>query len=930
MKWLSLLLLVCVAAPLWAADLNWDDRVTRGQLDNGLKYYIQENAEPEARMELRLVINAGSVLEDDDQRGLAHFAEHMAFNGTKNFKKLELVNYLESIGMSFGADLNAYTSFDETVYMLQLPLDDPEIVRKGFLILGDWAQGVLFEDEDIVDERGVVLEERRSRRGAQQRIRDAHFEKVFYGSKYAERMPIGTLDVLENFEHDRLRAFYRDWYRPDLMAVVAVGDFKTEAVKQLIEAHFSGLNNPENARPREEFPLPDHSDTFVSAVTDKEATMSSITVYYKHPATYMRTSKDYRTGIIESMFTGMLNKRLAEIRKKPDAPFLQGFSYKGGFVRNKSFFGLGAMVKEGEYLRGLEALLTEVERVKQFGFTESEFSREKSDVLSGLERAFNERDTTASRAYATRFVQAFLKNNVEIGIKERLALYRAQIEGIQLSEINALAQTWVSKNSRVITLDGPDKADSALPVEEQVLAVFEAVSNKEVEGYVDEGANKPLIRRTPEPGKVTGRSTEEKLDVTTLTLSNGIKVMAKVTDFKEDQILMSTWSLGGDSLIPESHYLSSSLAAAVVQECGIGEFSSVQLSKKLAGKQVSVSPYINENTEGMNGSSTPGDLETLFQLMHLYFTAPRQDPDAFLSLQQRMKESLRNRLANPQAVFSDVVQETMSQGHPRRRTWTPEMIEEVSLLRSVVAYKDRFRDANDFTFLFVGNIDMKQLESLCAKYLASLPVDEGEEKFIDRNVRSPKGVINKSVHKGQEPKSVVSRMYTGDFDFNYANRYQVQSMIGVLKIKLREKLREELGGTYGVSVYPAMSHYPVQRYTIHIGFGCAPDQVETLLDAVDEVIDALKTEPAAQVDVDKVKESQVRSREIALRTNSFWLSTLQFYHVNGEDPLTVFDLEKYVEKLMPQDIQRSAVRYLGTPNVATFVLYPEGKGKGER
>jgi zinc protease len=923
MNWKTILFTAFSAVLCSAAPLEWDAAVMRGELENGLQYYIRNNPKPEGRLELRLVVNAGSVLEADDQRGLAHYVEHMAFNGTRRFARRQLVDYLESIGMRFGPELNAFTSFDETIYMLQLPVDDPEVIDKGLLILREWADAVAFEDEEIEKERGVILEERRLHRGAQQRIRDQHIPFIFQGSKYAERIPIGTEEVLTHFDFKRLRAFYQQWYRPDLMAIVAVGDVDAELLALMIRNHFSSMSNPADAPVREVVAIPDHEETLVSIVTDPEATLASASIYYKMEEAAFSTEAHFRSHLEQQTFLHMMNQRLDEARKLPGSPFLQAYVYRAPLARGKELFGLGTIVKEGAYLRGLAAGLEEIERVQRFGFTVSEWERQKASALRMMAHQVAGKEKIPSSVYAGKYVSAFLTNQPVISIENEWELAQRTFSEMSLREINTLAQAWIRDENRVVLLDGPEHPDQTPPDKDAVRAVLDARGNQALQPYVDDEDEAPLVDPIPTPGRIVKREHREDLDLDIWTLSNGARVILKATTCKDDQVLVSAFSRGGHSLIPDAYFVPAMSAAMVIDECGLGSFSRIQLRKKLAGKAVQLDGYINEHGEGMQGACAPSDLDVLFQLIHLNFTSPRQDVDAFLSLQERMRAMLKDRLRSPQAVFADMVQRTMSQGHMRREPWTPERVGQMQLLPSIVTYKDRFADADDFTFLFVGRVDSSEIESLVCTYLASLPSIPSQEQWVDRGIKHAPGKIDKVLTMGIEPKSEVLRMYTGPLTWQYDDRFALQSMLAALELRLRDLLREDLGGTYGVSVRPIMRHYPVSESTVQISFSCAPGQVDTLLAALDREILHMQKGPLAATYVENVKENQRRERETARETNTFWLRILEYYEWHGEDPGIVLEFEKYVEGLNAEGMMQVARQVFSTPNVATFVLMPE-------
>jgi len=906
-----------------ARPLPVDPAVTVDTLPNGLRYYVRANPKPERRAELRLVVNAGSVLEDADQRGLAHFVEHMAFNGTEHFEKQELVNFIERVGMRFGPDLNASTSFDETVYMLQVPTDSAAIFARAFDILEDWAHRVTFDTAEVRKERGVVIEEWRRGRGAAARMFDKQLPVLFQGSRYAERLPIGDKVTLEAFDPAALRRFYADWYRPDLMAVVAVGDFDKDSVVRLIRRHFSAIPARAKERPRTVFPVPDHDSTLVAVATDKEATNSGVQVLWKQPVRDDRTVAAYRRGIVEGLYNSMLNDRLYELTQKPDAPFLGAGSGQGRFIRSKEIYSLGAGVKEGGIERGLEALLTEAERVDRHGFTPSELERAKSDYLRGMERAYAEREKTNSGAYVGEYINNFLVGEPIPGVAYEYDLAKALVPGITLAEVNALGRAWITDTNRVILATAPDKPGIAAPTPAALLAVFDRVRHAPVAAYADTVSDAPLVAKLPPPGKVVRERENKALGTREWTLSNGVRVILKPTDFKADEVLFTAYSPGGSSLAPDSAHLSAALATQVVTLGGAGPFSAIELQKKLAGKAVHVIPFLGDEQEGMSGSASPKDLETMLQLVHLYFTAPRRDSSAFLAFTTKAKAALANRGLSPQAAFQDTLQVTLAQHHPRERPITSERVDEIRLDQALAFYRDRFADASDFTFVFVGNVSPDSLRPLVERYLGSLPAAHRKETWTDRGVVPPKGVVTREVRKGIEPKSETRIVFTGPFEYTAANRHAIRSLADVLSIKLREQLREELGGTYSVVVSASPSRIPRPEYAFTIGFGSAPERADQLTRAVFAQIDSLKANGASAADVAKVKEAQLRSRETSLKQNGYWLAQLAAYDQAGEDPNAILTYESLVNALTPAAVRDAARKYLNEKNYVRVTLYPE-------
>ena len=910
-------------APDPKQPLAADPAVAVGTLPNGLRYYVRANPKPEKRAELRLVVNAGSVLEDDAQRGLAHFVEHMAFNGTARYEKQELVNYLERVGMRFGADLNASTSFDETVYTLQVPTDSAALLRTGFEILDEWAHAITFDPAEVSKERGVVIEEWRGSRGATARMFDKQLPVIFQGSRYAERVPIGTVQTLEKATAAQLKQFYATWYRPDLMAVVAVGDFDRDSIVALVKRQFGDLPAAKGARPRPSFPVPDHDSTLVSVATDREATGTSVTVLYKQPLREVRTVGGYRQQIVESLFNSMLNDRLYELTQKPDAPFLRGASGQGRFVRTKEVYTLGAAVKEGGVERGLEALLTEAERVDEHGFTAGELERARKDLVRAYEQQYAERAKSNSSAFAGEYVANFLTGDPFPGIAAEYEMVRSLVPGITLAEVNRLAREWITEGNRAILVSAPEKEGVAVPTATRLLAVFDRVRDAKITAYADTVSDAPLLAAAPAPGRVVSEKSDSALGTREWTLANGVRVIVKPTDFRDDEVLLGAHSPGGTSLAPDRSAFSAALATQVVTLGGVSRFSAIELQKKLAGTAVRVSPYITDESEGFSGSASPRDVETMLQLVHLYFTAPRADSTAFAAFVANARASLANRGRSPQAAFQDTLQVTLAQHHPRERPLTAARLDELDMQAALAFYRDRFADASDFTFVVVGNVTPDSLRPLVERYLGSLPSTRRKESWKDLGIRPPDGVVAREVRAGIEPKAQTQIVFTGPFEYTAANRFALRARGDVLNIKLREQLREELGGTYGVSVSAVSSHAPRQEYAVSIAFGSAPERAEQLTRAVFAQIDSLQAKGATPDDVAKVKETQLRARETSLKQNGFWLGQLAAYDQNGEDPRGILEYGKLVASLTPATIKAAANRYLNEKSYVQVRLYPE-------
>jgi len=904
-----------------------DDRVRMGQLENGMKYFIQKNAKPENRAELRLAVNAGSMQEDDDQLGLAHFVEHMAFNGSKNFKKNELVDYLESVGTKFGPDLNAYTSFDETVYMLQVRTDDEEKMLKGLLVLEDWAGGLDFDNEEIDKERGVVVSEWRTRLSADQRMQQRYFPIMYKDSRYATRLPIGDPEIINNANYDVVKRFYYDWYRPDLMAVVVVGDIDVDQMEREIKARFSKLTNPATKRAKDKYEVPGHQETLVSLETDEEAAFTRVQLMYKHKGEKTKTEADFRRQMTHSLYNSMLNGRLDELSKKPEPPYTFAYTGYGGDVGSLATYSSFAFVPEGGAQKGLEAVLMETNRVLQHGFTLSELERTKLEMIKGIERAVKEMDKMESRRLVGKYVYHYLKGNPIPSETQREALYKKYMPTITLAEVNALGKQWVTDANRVVVITGPEKEGVAMPTEADVLATFTKVDGMTLEPYEDNVSDAPLLAADLQPVSIKESKTIEKVDVTEFTLSNGVKVVLKPTDFKNDEIMMRSFSPGGTSLYSDEDYPSASNAARIINEGGISTFDLPQLQKKLAGKKVNVSPNIGAMYETMNGGCSPDDLETMMQLTYLYFNAPRANEDVVTSYINKQKSIYKNLFSNPQYWFFDQISKIKFGDHPRMGFPTEEMLDKINLEKVMEIYKDRFADASDFTFFFVGNFEVDKMKEMTAKYLGNLPTTGRQENWKDLNINMIDGVIKKDLVRGAAPKSQIDMTFHGKYDkWTPKEVYKFYMAADLLRIKMRESMREDKGGVYGVGVRGNVSRYPKENYSINISFNSEPEKVEELIKTGLNDIETIRKEGVQESDLNKVKETRVQSRTKNLKENRWWMGNVQGVYMEGWNSFDNFSLESYqsiIESITPAEIQETIKQYYNDENFIRIVMNPE-------
>jgi len=910
-----------------AQKIPVDPNVKIGKLSNGLTYYIRNNGKPANKVELRLVVNAGSILETEKQLGLAHFMEHMNFNGTKNFKKNELVDYLQSIGVKFGADLNAYTSFDETVYILPIPSDDPEKLEKGFQIIEDWAHNATLTDEAIDDERGVVLEEYRLGLGPNKRMMQQYLPKLMHGSKYADRLPIGTKENLENFSYDDVRNYYKDWYRPDLMAVVAVGDLDVDQLEAKIKDHFGDIAKAENPKERGAFDLPNHKETFVTVATDKEAAFSQVQIMYKdsYEAPKMETTVDYREMIIRNLFSGMLNNRLSELTNKPNPPFVYGFSYYGGtFSRSKNAYQSFAMTSETGQLEALKTLLEENERVKRYGFQEGEFERAKKNILAGLEKQYKDRDKQESNRIIGEYVNNFLDEEPIPGIAWEYKITNEYIPNIQLSEVNTLITTFIHDDNRVIILTGPEKEGLTPPTEADILTLLETVKTSTIKAYKDADIRENLVENILKEGAIIKTEKHDLIDATTFTLSNGATVTFKKTDFKNEEILFEATSFGGTSLYTDEEYLATSFANGGLTEAGIGGLSKTDLSKMLSGKIVSVSPHIQLVSEGFRGQAAPKDLETLFQQVYLYFTDLNKNKEAYTSYITKQKSFIGNLMANPRFYFSNETGKFRNKGNKRYTGFpTPEKMDAADYDLAYKKYQERFADAGDFNFYFVGNIDEEQLKLFSKKYLASLATTHSNESFKPTVFREKDTYRKQVVNRGKDPKSLVSINWReDDIEYSAKKKLEVTALGEILSIKLIEKLREEEAGVYGVGASGSFRKLSFTGVNFTISFPCGPENVDKLIAAALAEVEKIKKDGPSEKDLFKIKETYLLKHKEDIKKNRFWLANFIRSTQESGDASDILKTEAAINALTTEAIKNVANEFLDK-NYFLGILMPE-------
>jgi len=901
-----------------------DPAVKSGTLPNGLKYFIRENKRPAGRVAMRLAVNAAAIQEDPDQRGLAHFLEHMAFNGTEHFKPGELVSFLESIGARFGPHVNASTSFDETIYMLEIPTDRAGYVDRGMLVLRDFAAGISLLPAEVEKERGVVMEEWRGRLGAGSRLTDKQLPVIFQGSRYAERLPIGLPEVLQKAPRQRLLEYYQKWYRTDRMAVVVVGDITVAEAEKLITKHFAPIPAATTKVAEVDASVPAHKDTLINMSTDPEAQGWSVSVAFKGAAEHDNTVRGYRKTLVENLVSQMLNLRLRDIARRPNAPFIGASAGTSGIGRSLELFEIEAVVPEGKITEGLGALMQEAKRMQQYGFSDDELNRAKAALLAGYERAYKERETSESASYANEYVRHFLEQEPIPGMEFEYRIAATYLPTVTADEVGALAKEFITDDNRVVLGVAPEKKDMPPPSVETLRSAITRAGNAPVERWAEATAGRELVEKPPAAGKVASRRTVPEIGATVLTLSNGVEVWLKPTDFKNDQVMFQAYAKGGVSLANEKDFKSASLATAMVGVGGMGGLNPVDLSKMLSGKIAQASPSIGAYTQGIGGSSTPKDLETALQLNYLAHTAPNMTPDVLELLKRRIAPSLQNRDQNPRAVFGDKVGQVNSSNHYTSQPLTLADVQNFNLDTMRTFYNARFGNAADFTYFFVGAFTVDEITPLLEKWVASLPsTGKRTSAARDMDVRFPSVVVKEGVNKGKEPASQTVMQFYADPGFDEMEMHRARAAAAVLNIRLREILREEMGGTYGVSV--GFSNEPPVKSsgTMAIQFGSSPDNVDKMVAATLKEIERLKIEGPSADDVSKVKELERRDLETNAKQNSYWMGSMQTVHLYGWDPTGIARRDQRTERLTQDNIKQSFQKYFPMDRYTLVTLKPE-------
>jgi len=936
MKYLQLFLLllfVFSGGLLYAQQLDLDEnvpmnsKVRTGKLANGLTYYVMHNEEPKERASFYMIQNVGAILENDDQNGLAHFLEHMAFNGSENYPEEGITKYLEQYGVAFGGGINAGTGHDETVYNItNVPVMEKGVLDACLLILHDWSNYLLLEDEKIDAERGVIKEEWRTRRDAMFRMQSKMMPVLFQDSKYAVRDIIGSLDVIGNHKYETLRRFYRDWYRTDLQAIAIVGDLDVDQVESKIKELFTEIPANENKKERKNYTVPGHDKPRVAIITDPENPMTVMLAFFKHDATKpeKKNLAYLRRQYVNNLYNNMIRARLEELTQQADPPYMMAESAYQSFLRTLDTYMIVAVAKNNEGLRAFEAALTENERVKRHGFTATELARAKANLLNDLDQSYKTRDKKAHDSFCYEIMDHYLTNSPMPGIEFEFDFAKKVIPTITVEEVSSSAKKWIRDENLVFVAQGPQREDVTMPSEKEILAVYEKVKTKSLKPYEDEVVSESLISEDLEGSSVASIKELKEFKATEWTLGNGLKVVIKPTDLHQNQILMSAFSWGGSSLYTKKDLPSATVVGEVVPSFGVGAFDMISMNKALTGKTVSVNPFLSSTQEGFKGGSSIEDFETMLQLAYLYFTKPRYDENLFTAFKTNSREQAINAKTDPMNAFFEKVQKIVSDNHPRVMPRDETFVDQYQLATIKRIYADRFKDAGDFIFFFTGNIDPEKHKPLIEKYLGALKDDDRTECFKDNNVHAPKGFVKEEFQQKMDTsKSTVFVNYSTEAEYQYANAVYLAIFRSILDLRFMESIRKQEGGTYGVQVMQDARKHPFGEYTLSMMFDCDPAKVDRLKKLIYIDIDKLIKEGPTKVDLDTVKTNLLKIREEALKNNSFWHSALMAYYQKGVNIIADKAFTDFLKNITGDDVKKAAQELLGKANKIEIVMKPK-------
>jgi len=908
----------------WNTKLPFDNQVIRGILPNGFQYFIRKNSEPKDRVTIYLATKVGSILENEEQLGLAHFMEHMNFNGLKHFPKNELVDYLQKIGVRFGSDLNAYTGFDQTVYKLPIPSDDPELLKNGLQVIRDWAQDALLTDEEIDKERGVVLEELRGGQGAFKRLQDKYLPLLLNNSRYSERLPIGKEDIISNFSYETLRKFHKDWYRPDLQAIIVVGDIDEKQIEKDIKRLFSDLKKDPNSPERIEYKVPLLDKNQFIAISDEEMPYTVGNIIIKHPKREIKNIGDFRKNLLISIYNNILDSRLNELGKTTNPPFLSANVGIGSFIGGLDSFNASVVAKPSELETGFKALIRELERIQKHGITETEFKRAIINFNKENETSYVERDKKKSISYVNSYLNYYLEDSPALSDEDMYTYRKKLLSALTINEVENIGKQYYVDINRDIIILTPESEKDNIPSENEVISWFSDVRSENILAYEDKISDLPLLSNPPKnTGKIVHTKEISPIEAKEILLSNGVKVILKPTTFKNDEILIDAHSLGGTSLYSDADYYSASFADDLINASGLGQLNHIELEKYLTGKRVNINTYISETEEGLSGNSDKESLETAFEMIYAYFTEPRIDEDVFQSSITKYSSMIANQKNDPNFVFNEEVKKSLYDENIRRISVSEEGLKQINKERSLNIYKERFEDASDFVFVFVGSFTEEEINPYLEKYLASLPSLKKNEKPKNLGIYEPKKGFEKLVYKGLEQKVNVSLAYFGNYNYSDLEELNMDALESILSIKLIERLREEESGVYGVSASSYTYKYPKGRYGFYINFGTGVNKYQSLISSTLEEINKIKENGPLNVDLDKFKIERKRQLELSLKENNFWISEISKSYRFKEDPTHITRYLQYLDKITTKSVKKTANKYLKNKGLFKFILLPE-------
>jgi len=910
-------------------QLPTDPTVRKGTLPNGLTYYIRHNELPKQRCEFHIAQRVGAVLEENDQNGLAHFLEHMCFNGTEHFPGKGIINYFESIGVNFGGNINAYTSLDQTVYRLsEVPTYREGIIDSALLVMHDWSCAVSLLPEEIDAERGVIREEWRTGRTAARRLWAREQAAMFPGTKYAIRDIIGDTAVINNFSYDALRAYYKKWYGPDNQAIVVVGDIDVDQIEQKIHALWDSVPARENRGERPYEIIPDNKEPHVGVLTDPEAQQTIVQIVFKQdvmPVEEKSTLIGYMKNLCDDILYRIAEERLNEESLKSSTPFVGAMMAYTDLTPTKDGFYCYAIAKDGKATESFNALLYQIEKLRRYGVTDDELDRAKTSLMNDYEQEYNERNATENINYVEDYIDNFLNQTPIPGIETEMEFIKMVLPNIQSQMFNQMLTKYITNENAIVVVTGPEKEGVEMPSEVYLREQMANREKLEIAAPQRKKVDNQLVKKNPQASTIARYNTNTLLGTIEWILSNDVRVVIRPTQFKKDEILMSAFSWGGKSLLKQEQLVNAELAGDAVQFMGLGTFSMNDLQKALAGKTVGLQAQINENSESLEGNSSIKDLKTLLQLTYLAFTAPREDAEAFLTLKNIMNNQIQNKEQNAKAIFRDSIKVMGSNHSPRTILWNAETVNQLNMKKTLKIYKERFKNAADFTFIFVGNIDPddEKTQKMICTYLGGLKTDPQRETWKDNDVRAPQGVVKNYFERAMQTTTASNRIQYTSYDIPYTltNELNVEIIGRILDRRYLESIREREGGSYGVGTYASIQALPVSKAFLLMQFDTDPDKQERLMQIIHKEVQTILDNGPLAEDVKKDKESMLKDFKENLEKNDWWIEALEQYYKFGTN--LVRDYETTVNGISAESIQTTLQKLVGSGNMFEVVMLPK-------